>query len=902
MEEDTLIAQRKERLAALLGIKRHWIAYIGVLILAYFSLWLRTLNVGGLRDVATGGWTLGPDLDPFLFLRWGKYIVTHGSLMSIDTLRYVPLGSPTSAELPMLPYAIAWFHGIASHFGSVSVEQSAALLPAYAFALTVIAFFFFTQRIFIEALGATKANSIALISSFFLIVIPALLPRTIAGIPEKESIGFFFLFLTFFFYLYSLRAKTTMQAVIFGTLTGVTTACMALTWGGAAYIYHTISLTTMIMFLLGQLNRRRTYATLLWLIVNTAVILMFTTRFTLIGSLTTVPVITTSTAIIARGVQYLLANKMQNIAGHKMFNKIPKPVLSLLIVVVGGAILATLFFGTDFISGKVGEVTNNLITPISDRLGVTVAENRQPFFAEWAGSFGPVIQGIPLFFWLFFIGSIYLFHHMTHQFNKRERWTLTAAYIIFLVCTIFSRYDPNSVLNGVNTTSLLVYALGFIIFIGSVGYYYYRDYRRGETHRLQSLDASLIMFFVFFFLCIVSARGAVRLTMLLVPSSSIIVGYLIVVGSAEMRKPREDMGKIFGWIAISLIILSSVYAGYQFYQMSQGMARGYIPSSYTQQWQKAMHWVDVNAAQNAVFAHWWDYGYWVQSIGNRATVLDGGNSIPYWDHLMGRHVLTTRDTSTSLEFLYTHNVTHLLIDPTDIGKYGAFSSIGSDEQYDRRSWFAFFGKQRTEDTKNTTLIIYQGGFPLDQDIIYTTPNGTITLPEGRAAIGAIIVEENRSGSLVSQPRGIYIYQKSKSLPPAQYELPLRYLHYKNESKDFGSGVEAGIYSMPTVNPQTGAVDRSGILMYLSNKTVQSQLARFYLYEEKNPYFTMVHSEDDPIVVQLKERGLFGKDEDFVYFEGFRGPLRIWEVSYPSDIRANPAFLEIEYPSEGLRRA
>jgi len=35
-------------------------------------------------------------------------------------------------------------------------------------------------------------NIIALIATAFFVVIPSLLPRTIAGIPEKESAAFFF--------------------------------------------------------------------------------------------------------------------------------------------------------------------------------------------------------------------------------------------------------------------------------------------------------------------------------------------------------------------------------------------------------------------------------------------------------------------------------------------------------------------------------------------------------------------------------------------------------------------------------------------------------------------------------------------------------------------------------------
>ncbi len=956
MEEDTLVVQRKEKLAALLRIKRHWIAYLGLAIIAYVAFWIRTLNLAGLRDIATGGWTLGPDLDPFLFLRWAKHIITQGALMPIDTLRYVPLGFDTRGELILFPYMIAWFHKIAVFFGSTSIEQSAALFPAYAFALTIIAFFLLTRKIFVDNLGMTKANSIALVASFFLAVIPALLPRTIAGIPEKESAGFLLIFLALYFFLCGWKSSRLTPLLIYGLLSGISTGIMMQVWGGVAYVYFVISITFLVTFIFGQVTNNRIYLVVLWLSSASLSFLPFSIRNTPVQFFTTIPLLIIEGVLLAALIYKVLDHpRLQSFMERNWVKKIPRSVLALLIVGILAVIAGTIIFGPEFLKNKFNEVADNLVTPITDRLGVTVAENRQPFFAEWANSFGPMISGIPIFFGLFVIGSIYLFYNMMNEFTKKERWLISLGYILFLISIIFSRYAPASIFNGTNDISVAMYAAGFFILVATLGWSgvrstsFAKHYKTigvllaifivfyalnlpllhnstintiflslygllffvfciialcGVTReeRFKHIDAGLIMIFVFFFLSIVSARGAVRLIMVLVPPSAIIVAYFVVMSIIEIRKVTDDLMKIVAWIAVAAIVIAAVYAGYQFYSMSKGMASGYVPSSYTHQWQRAMYWVDQNTSQNAVFAHWWDYGYWVQSIGNRATVLDGGNAIPYWDYLMGRYLLTTRDTQESLAFLYTHNTTHILIDSTDIGKYGAFSSIGSDERYDRRSWFSFFGKQRTEDTKNTTITFYQGGFPLDQDIIYSSPNGTITLPEGKAAIGAIIIETNRSGSIISQPQGIYIYQKNTNLPQTQYVLPLRYAYYNNELNDFGSGVEAGIFTLPTLNPQTGAIDRSGVLMYLSNKTVQSQLARFYLYEEKNPYFTLVHSEDDVVVMQLKGRGLLNSDEDFVFFEGFRGPLRIWEIDYPNGIQSNPEYLRTVYPDERLRRA
>ena len=195
-------------------------------------LFRSTRNLPKLRDITTGTWTLGPDLDPFLFLRWAKYIVAHGSMMTWDMMRYSPLGYNTKRELLLHPYMIAWFHKVASLFGSESVTHSAVLYPVFFFALTIIAFFLMTRKVFINSLGEKKSNIIALISSFFLVVMPPLLPRTIAGIPEKESAGFFFLFITFYFFISAWKEKQTNKKIILALLAGIFTGGMGLVWGG----------------------------------------------------------------------------------------------------------------------------------------------------------------------------------------------------------------------------------------------------------------------------------------------------------------------------------------------------------------------------------------------------------------------------------------------------------------------------------------------------------------------------------------------------------------------------------------------------------------------------------------------------------------------------------------------
>src|SRR3989344_8674118 len=129
-----IIEERKRKVAEFIR-KKTLPVYLALLaVIVWIASNIRTRNLYGLKDITTGRWTLGPDLDPFLFLRWAKYIIQNGSLMAIDYMRYVPLGYNTRGELILHPYMMAWFHKLATVFGSESMTQSAVLYPVFFFA------------------------------------------------------------------------------------------------------------------------------------------------------------------------------------------------------------------------------------------------------------------------------------------------------------------------------------------------------------------------------------------------------------------------------------------------------------------------------------------------------------------------------------------------------------------------------------------------------------------------------------------------------------------------------------------------------------------------------------------------------------------------------------------------
>ena len=114
LETDKFVVQRKENFFKFISAKSNQVVYLILAVIVGLTLWIRTRNVPKLIDVSTSLPTLGPDLDPFLFLRWSEYMVENGTLFAQDLMRYVPFGFDMRGEYLLHPYMMVWFHNLFS--------------------------------------------------------------------------------------------------------------------------------------------------------------------------------------------------------------------------------------------------------------------------------------------------------------------------------------------------------------------------------------------------------------------------------------------------------------------------------------------------------------------------------------------------------------------------------------------------------------------------------------------------------------------------------------------------------------------------------------------------------------------------------------------------------------------
>jgi len=118
--------------------------------------------------------------------------------------------------------------------------------------------------------------------------------------------------------------------------------------------------------------------------------------------------------------------------------------------------------------------------------------------------------------------------------------------------------------------------------------------------------------------------------------SSIGISILISKILKDGRKPASAITKIsFLAIIIALLMVPMVYPEkLNWSNNNDGLPITILNSGThfdisTNDWADAMQWVRQNTPEDAVIASWWDYGYWISTLGERKTLADNATLIDW---------------------------------------------------------------------------------------------------------------------------------------------------------------------------------------------------------------------------------------------------------------------------------
>jgi asparagine N-glycosylation enzyme membrane subunit Stt3 len=863
---------KKSVLGIVSNKKYQWVATILVLLVVLMmSSSIRLSNWDLLTDSTTGE-KIPVALDPYYFLRIAETIVeSDGNMPEFDEMRYF-VGGDTGWSTEIMPEVVVLMWKASGVFGDYTLREVNVFSPVFFFGVGLILFFILVYVL-------TKSKFAGVLACSFLAFTPAYLYRTMAGFSDHEAIGmvgFFAAMLGFALalkYMERTDGKSLIGAGVVGGVVGLLTALTIAFWNGVSvFLFMIVPIAFLLFWILNTKDKNSGLR-------NSGILfyvcwMLFTVLFSVVLGLDAISIINkflSSNGIIGAAVLgFIILDRLLMFAEGRIrygwYNeKYRLAYVGLLLVIIGT--IALPLVGRNFF-GLVWEITNKLLNPAwgGGRVGSTVAENAQPYLSSWIGTVGK-----PMFA-LFVAGIVAIAINFSEKIkNMKGKFLMIAGFLLLAFGILFSRISPTSILNGAG-----IFSLSGLFYLGGLCFFAYVFFKNYSGNL--KISAMNIFIFTWMFVMLVVGRSTTRLFFVIAPFMCFVAAYLVVSsGRAYEKGLKDEISKV---IVVSILIVSLVVSGFVISSSYDSVSAqaAYTGPSANAQWQGAMEWVRDNTSEDSIFSHWWDYGYWIQTLGERATVADGGHFQSKYDgnFKIGRYVLTTPQPETALSFFKTMDVDYFLIDQTDLGKYGAYSKIGggndeAGEGMDRYSGIPVMPSdpKQTVETASGIMIVFSGGMYLYEDIIYNNKGKDVFLPAGRAAVVGIII--NMEGNALRQPEVVYVYNN------VQTRIPARYVYLNGEIIDFGNGLDVVIDIIPAI--ENGRVNQMGAAIYLSQKVSKSLFAQMFLLDDAFGNYDslkLVRIEDSPIVASLKAQGAIVGD--FVYYNGFRGPIKIWDVS------------------------
>ena len=198
--------------------------------------------------------------------------------------------------------------------------------------------------------------------------------------------------------------------------------------------------------------------------------------------------------------------------------------------------------------------------------------------------------------------------------------------------------------------------MGMFFFLAVPAVYFLVNGKDDKEMLLGSLAASGIY----------AGFAAIRLFVFTALGVSLASAYII----SKFLENKEVMVKVSGLLLIGLSF-------YLIYPGTMGSMNTAKYASLTGTWYENLKWMEFNVPPEDPIVTWWDYGYWIQTIGNRTSLGDGANMAPgYRLNWRTGHFFATGNYTNATDWFNSWNLKYVTVDYAMLPKYFAYSTLG----------------------------------------------------------------------------------------------------------------------------------------------------------------------------------------------------------------------------------
>ena len=609
-------------------------AFLGTIL--FIAFWIR---IQGVSNIPSGQFTGN---DPYLHYWQAQIVSKHGKLPARDMHRWLPLGRDYSQSLNAYAYGIAYTHkAITVLFPNVSLYQVSLFSPAVCFVLGLGVFCFFLYRNF----GLLFSSILGIL----LATLPGTVERSAAGFSDRDSWCLMLGIFAVITYLTSLHSQRSRSRLLWTLVSGFTVFLGGVSWEGFGVFLSIILCVELWKFLTTEKEEGLRFY-LIWVCTFVPTLYLASSAYRSGEGFTThlfafviVPPIVLLGIRVFRHILITkppLADKFRLYAKNLSF----------------GLTLASLVLALGYVGIQFDTFETSTVPLSQNQLMQTVEELEVPDYNYWVFRYGS----------LFFLGSLGFMSVSIRLWKNKG--TMLAMFVFFFMLTTFFRARLETLIGTTGCDVLFFISLGclflMLLFIA---------WQQRESPRHELIYMAIA---VWFLLWVALSRDARRYDFFIgLPIAFFTAELIRGVGMSVTEKLnniqflstsfKERLPLRLIKVSIVVVIVSilmywkpagehaerSVFAATEMRQATPGNT----PVA------KAFVWMKAELSPTAVIAARWDYGSQLNVLGGVKTVIDQDHYVQHWIHLYNEHVHDATDARDALEFLKTHEATHLML-------------------------------------------------------------------------------------------------------------------------------------------------------------------------------------------------------------------------------------------------